>query len=238
MIIRSKRSKKRAARLAHIVLHFIHTLSLLSQGFVVRPSLLLSPKVLTIPTHEQQISRRSKNDERESEASEQPKSVHFLILPGFFNDSQDYTMPGSLLPCLSSRSTKYPRQLSRDRIHVLPIQRKDWLTVFLRGILDINFWKSDMSPQSPSFAWYLERIYKEVNRIVTEQVGMGIDEENVKVVLLGHSAGGWLARYVSQHLSFSSTLKRSNTEQFRPPRSIIFLLLRKGGVRLWHSAKR
>lgn len=195
MIIRSKGSKNRAARLAHIALHFIHTLSLLSQAFVVRPSLfLLSPNVLTIPMHEHQISRRSQNDEKESEASEQSKSVHFLILPGFFNDSQDYTMPGSLLPCLSSRSTKHPRQLSRDRIHVLPIQRKDWLTVFLCGILDVNFWKSDMSPQSPSFAWYLERIYKEVNRIVTEQVGIGINEENVKVVLLGHSAGGWLAR--------------------------------------------
>ena len=124
--------------------------------------------------------------------------THFLILPGFGNDSSDYIMPQSLVSSLASRATTYHPYISPDRIHVLPVQRTDWLTVFLRGVCDVDFWRSDMAPTRPSFAWYLDRIYNEVNRIVAEQGSSqaGVRQENVKVVLLGHSAGGWLARCV------------------------------------------
>jgi hypothetical protein len=114
-------------------------------------------------------------------------------LPGFFNDSQDYIMEGSLIPSLKSRG------FSSDRIHVLPVKRMDWLIVFLFGLLDIEFWKSSMAPTRASYSWYLQRTFDEVDRIVTDEVNKGGRKEDVKVVLIGHSAGGWLARCAYDH---------------------------------------
>jgi hypothetical protein len=136
------------------------------------------------------IIRRLSSHENVIEKEGQNRSIHFLILPGFFNDSQDYIMPGSLMPCLSSRG------ITPDRIHILPVKRIDWLIVFLCGVLDIKFWRSEMAPTRASFSWYLERISKKVKRIVTDEVSKGRRKEDVKVVLIGHSAGGWLARCV------------------------------------------
>jgi hypothetical protein len=121
------------------------------------------------------------------------RNIHFLILPGFFNDSQDYIMEGSLIPSLKSRG------FSSDRIHVVPVKRWDWLTVFVLGVLDMEFWKSSMAPTRESFSWYLKRVTEQVDRIVTDQVTKGARKEDVKVVLIGHSAGGWLARYTYDH---------------------------------------
>jgi hypothetical protein len=176
---------RQKATLLGLVLHLFHLLPL-SQSFI-RPFSTVAPLYKYETRHETDFIRRWSNHGNDDENVEQQKSFHFLILPGFFNDSQDYTMPGSLFSCLTSR-------ISPDRIHVLPVQRMDWLTVFLCGVIDINFWTSNMAPTRPAFSWYLERIFKEVNRIKAEQVVMGIREENVKVVLLGHSAGSWLAR--------------------------------------------
>jgi hypothetical protein len=121
--------------------------------------------------------------------------THFLILPGFGKGEVDYTVPGSLVSTLSSRYDLHPGVIDPGHIHVLPLQRSDWLNVFTKGMFDPQFWKGDMPPTNPSFAWYLEKVYQEVNHIVSTQVRQsGYKEENVKVVLLGHSAGGWLAR--------------------------------------------
>jgi pimeloyl-ACP methyl ester carboxylesterase len=70
------------------------------------------------------------------------------------------------------------------QISVLPVQRSDWLQVFLRGALDLKFWQGDASPTGRAFSWYLERVSNEIS-------SLGDDE---KVVLVGHSAGGWLGR--------------------------------------------
>lgn len=111
------------------------------------------------------------------------EKVHFLILPGFGNAPEDYTMPRSLVPTLQSRGWL------GDNISVLPMKRSDWLKVFLCGALDLKFWQSDAAPTRPAFRWYLELVASEVKRIVEES-----ESGAVKVVLVGHSAGGWLAR--------------------------------------------
>lgn len=107
-----------------------------------------------------------------------PPNVKLLILPGFGNDSFDYTMENSLVSSLQRQGWK-PEQIS-----VLPVARAEWLQVFLRGALDWKFWTAEAAPTRPAFSWYLERISKELG-------SLGEDE---KVVLLGHSAGGWLGR--------------------------------------------
>mgnify|MGYP006897551081 CR=1 FL=1 len=69
-----------------------------------------------------------------------PEKIKLLILPGFGNDSIDYFLPeapqGSLVKSLQNRGWK------EDQIKVLPVQRSDWLQVFLNGLLDIKFYYS------------------------------------------------------------------------------------------------
>lgn len=87
-------------------------------------------------------------------------------------------MPNSLVDSLKKRGWQ------ADQINVLPVERLDWLNVFLRGALDPDFWKSNAPPTKPAFSWYLERIAAAVE-------GLG---ENERIILVGHSAGGWLGR--------------------------------------------
>jgi pimeloyl-ACP methyl ester carboxylesterase len=101
-----------------------------------------------------------------------------LILPGFGNASEDYTKEGSLVSSLRQRGW------SETQIDVLPVKRADWLQVFLRGALDLEFWKANAPPSRPAFKWYLDRIAHKVQELA----------EDESVILLGHSAGGWLAR--------------------------------------------
>lgn len=107
-----------------------------------------------------------------------PKDCKLLILPGFGNDSGDYTMEGSLVSSLITRGW------SEDQINVLQVERSDWLTVFLRGIFDLKFWQANASPNRPAFRWYLEKVADAIGEL----------DENESVILVGHSAGGWLAR--------------------------------------------
>mmetsp|Transcript_18270 Transcript_18270/g.38001 ORF Transcript_18270/g.38001 Transcript_18270/m.38001 type:complete len:285 (-) Transcript_18270:20-874(-) len=93
-----------------------------------------------------------------------------LILPGFFNSAADYT---PLVGELASRGFS-PK--------VLEIERNDWLKVFVRGARDPQFWAGKAPPSNPGFAWYLDLVHEAVE---------GFDEP---CVLVGHSAGGWLAR--------------------------------------------
>ena len=109
-----------------------------------------------------------------------PQQCKVLILPGFGNNSEDYTMPNSIVSSLLLKGW------SADQIAVLPIERSDWLKVFLRGALDLDFWRSDAPPTNPAFRWYLELVAKEVSELSEEQ----------DMILLGHSAGGWLGRCV------------------------------------------
>ena len=111
-------------------------------------------------------------------AAKIPDKCRVLILPGFGNASVDYTMNGSLVSSLVSRGWQ------ESQIDVLPVERSDWLKVFFRGALDIEFWRANASPIRPAFRWYLDLIAAKVKEL----------EEDESMILVGHSAGGWLAR--------------------------------------------
>lgn len=102
-----------------------------------------------------------------------------LILPGFGNDASDYFLSqapqGSLYQSLTTRGWN---------VDVLQMERLDWLQVFTKGILDLKFWKGDAAPNRPAFSWYLDRVEK------------AIRDSEEKVIIVAHSAGGWLARAV------------------------------------------
>jgi pimeloyl-ACP methyl ester carboxylesterase len=113
-----------------------------------------------------------------------PDNVRILILPGFGNESNDYFLEqapqGSLVLSLQKCGWK------EEQIRVLPLERSDWLKVFLRGAVNLDFWLSK-APPKVAFGWYLDRVSEQIKELTA-------DEEDSKVVLVCHSAGGWLAR--------------------------------------------
>jgi pimeloyl-ACP methyl ester carboxylesterase len=127
-----------------------------------------------------------------------PDNVRILILPGFGNESKDYFLEqapeGSLVLSLKKRGWK------DEQIRVLPLERSDWLQVFLKGAVNLDFWLSKAPPKI-AFGWYLDRVAEQIKELTA-------DQEDSKVVLVCHSAGGWLARAA---LGFGGT--RGDDEQ-------------------------
>jgi pimeloyl-ACP methyl ester carboxylesterase len=132
-----------------------------------------------------------------------PKNARILILPGFGNDSSDYFLEqapqGSLVTSLVRRGWDI------QQICVLPIQRVDWLQVFSKGMFDYKFWQGTAPPTRPAFQWYINRIAECVNDLSTTTTttkdnnndndgSYNNNDDDVKIILIGHSAGGWLAR--------------------------------------------
>jgi len=89
-------------------------------------------------------------------------------------------------------------------VTVVPIQRTDWLQV-LRGVLDWRFLRGEAQPDGPAFSWYLRAAKASVEQAVAQrqqalQATSGLfgsmlpTSSDARVVLVGHSAGGWLAR--------------------------------------------
>lgn len=150
-------------------------------------------------------ARRSSSDDPTNRI---PDHLRILILPGFGNDSLDYFLAqaphGSLVTSLQKRGWK------PDRIAVLPVRRADWVQVFGKGALDGDFWKGTADPTRPAYRWYLDRVASAVHDLTSTDDDGGIDADGdgnrgeelpktsssspLQVILVGHSAGGWLGR--------------------------------------------
>lgn len=88
------------------------------------------------------------------------------------------------------------RRRGIDFVEVVPIDRINWLKV-LRGVGDVNFWRGDAQPDGPAFKWYLEVARATVEKAVAarkKSVRWPTSLCGGRVVLVCHSAGGWLAR--------------------------------------------
>jgi len=107
-----------------------------------------------------------------------------VVLPGFGNACADYVEPLNQPEEVGLVASLRRRGVSD--CSVVPVQRSDWLKV-LRGLLDINFIKGDAQPDGEAFAWYLDLAKSTIENSVESSSG-------ARVVLIGHSAGGWLAR--------------------------------------------
>eukprot|EP01041_Mallomonas_annulata_P011419 gene11419-23891_t len=109
------------------------------------------------------------------------KVCNFVILPGFGNDMMDYIDPPiepkveGMVSCLAKRGISAT---------VVPISRPQWLNI-AKGVFSLDFWRGVSKPED-LFSFY----YKAVDETVRDVV----NRTNNPVVLVGHSAGGWLAR--------------------------------------------
>jgi len=135
-----------------------------------------------------------------------------VICPGFCNDSHDYeyeydnhinNQPSD--NGLSDRSESSDRSDNSDsslksvlskrgfcksQIYTIPVQRHDWIRSIAGGLLfDYrNFQQGTTNPiTGVAYGWYIRRL-KEIVDIAYKDSG------GQKVLLIGHSAGGWLAR--------------------------------------------
>jgi pimeloyl-ACP methyl ester carboxylesterase len=104
-----------------------------------------------------------------------------IILPGLGNCAADYD---ELKAGLMDRGAR--------RVEVLPIARLDWFRN-VAGFADPAYWRGELEPR-PILNWYVDRVEKLV------------DEMGEDVTIIGHSAGGWLARvYLGDELEANRT---------------------------------
>lgn len=118
-----------------------------------------------------------------------------VICPGFANDADDYK--SSLVAALEKRG------FNSKNIYTLPIKRFDWIRV-ATGLFDPNFYTGNCSPTGLSYGWYIKRLKETVDKAYN---ACG----NEKVLLIGHSAGGWLARAAMGDGNWSNNDMEKNT---------------------------
>lgn len=114
--------------------------------------------------------------------------IPIVLCPGFGNDSSDYINPFNRGAEYGFITALTKRGFSRDLITPVPIKRWEWLRVAF-GLFDIfNFYTGTCKPTGLGYGWYISRLRQTIEQAYL----VGGNQE--KVILIGHSAGGWLAR--------------------------------------------
>lgn len=123
-------------------------------------------------------------------------STPVVICPGFGNDMIDYYEPLSQPREVGLVAGLERRGFDPDLIRVVPVQRKDWLRV-AGGLLDWKFYLNRAEPTGGGYGWYLDRFRATVDEVYAKRNdndNTNRADENCRVLVIGHSAGGWLAR--------------------------------------------
>ncbi|GAU33671.1 hypothetical protein TSUD_310790 [Trifolium subterraneum] len=130
-----------------------------------------------------------------------------VILPGLGNNSGDY------LKLEQTLNEKYGLSTV-----VAKVSRLDWLRN-ASGLIDANYWRGTLEP-TPVLDWYLERVNDAVEEAKAKELG---GDSNTTLSLIGHSAGGWLARLYMQQFGVShiSLLLTLGTPHLPPPKGVI-----------------
>ena len=114
-----------------------------------------------------------------SSSSSAPPEI--VLLPGFGNDRSDYEdadYPGcSMLATLERRGFS---------VAVLNVRTSDWLKVFTRGVFSLPFWLGTATAENAAYEWYISA--------ARQQIRESSARSGQPVIVVGHSAGGWLAR--------------------------------------------
>lgn len=99
---------------------------------------------------------------------------------------------------------------------VARVSRFDWLRN-AAGLLDPNYWRGTLRPR-PVLDWYLERVHE----AVSEAKQLSPQGEGGSMSLIGHSAGGWLARVYMEEfgLSHISLLVTLGSPHLSPPKGL------------------
>jgi pimeloyl-ACP methyl ester carboxylesterase len=107
-----------------------------------------------------------------------------IIIPGFGNANIDYVAPLGQPEETGFRAALQRRGFTDVRI--LPVERIEWARVIFGLILAI-VWRPLATPSGPAYNWFVQRLRNAVDEAHAQSGGE-------RVLLVGHSAGGWLAR--------------------------------------------
>ncbi|KAA8520327.1 hypothetical protein F0562_014583 [Nyssa sinensis] len=124
-----------------------------------------------------------------------------VVLPGLGNNTRDY------------QKLEYTLKEYGVPTVVAKVSRFDWLRN-AAGLVDPNYWRGTLRPR-PVLDWYLER----VDEAVREAKELTQDGT---LSLIGHSAGGWLARVYMEEFGFShiSLLLTLGSPHLPPPKGL------------------
>ena len=132
-----------------------------------------------------------------------------VICPGFGNDSIDYDTPLEQPAEVGLISVLARRGFDPNQIYTVPVKRSDWIRV-AGGLLDFpDFYLGNAKPTGFGYGWYLKRLKETVDLAYDQQEG------NEKVLVIGHSAGGWLARAAMSDGEWSSSDADEDAEAVR-----------------------
>ncbi|CAO2044425.1 unnamed protein product [Urochloa humidicola] len=129
--------------------------------------------------------------------------------------------PAVILPGLGNNTGDYARLAAALRDdHGLPaavvarVTRPDWLRN-AAGLVDANYWRGTLRPR-PVLDWYLKRVEEAVSE------ARELCAPDGKISLIGHSAGGWLARVYMEEFDASdiSLLLTLGTPHLPPPKGV------------------
>ncbi|KAG0453956.1 hypothetical protein HPP92_025260 [Vanilla planifolia] len=126
-----------------------------------------------------------------------------VVLPGLGNNSGDYRG----LTATLKDGYGIPSMVAR-------VSRFDWLRN-AAGLIDPDYWRGTLRPR-PVLDWYLERVKEAVSEAKELCLQGG------SIALIGHSAGGWLARVYMEEFGKSdiSLLLTLGTPHLPPPKGI------------------
>jgi pimeloyl-ACP methyl ester carboxylesterase len=131
-----------------------------------------------------------------------------VICPGFGNDQIDYDQPLQQPREVGLRSVLARRGFDPDQIYTVPVQRRDWFRV-AGGLFDIpDFYTGNAKATGLGYGWYIERLKETVDQAYEQSDGE-------KVILLAHSAGGWLARAAMADGTWCDELGTQTNERIR-----------------------
>ena len=114
----------------------------------------------------------------------QMESSPVIIIPGFGNANIDYVTPLGQPEETGFRAALQRRGFTDVRI--LHVERIEWARVIFGLILAI-VWRPLATPSGPAYSWFVQRLRNAVDEAHAQSGGE-------RVLLVGHSAGGWLAR--------------------------------------------
>ncbi|TKY75526.1 hypothetical protein E2542_SST04294 [Spatholobus suberectus] len=135
------------------------------------------------------------------------------------SSSKSHYRPAVILPGLGNNSGDYHRlkQTLKDKYGVpavvAKVSRLDWLRN-AAGLIDPDYWRGTLQPR-PVLDWYLERVHDAVQQAKDLPQPQGLS-------LIGHSAGGWLARVYMEEFGRShiSLLLTLGTPHLPPPKGV------------------
>jgi pimeloyl-ACP methyl ester carboxylesterase len=107
-----------------------------------------------------------------------------VILPGFGNAQEDYETPFNQ-PEEKGLVAALKRRGVAD-VTVLELPRWEWIRV-AGGLIDPLFWVGTQKPEGVAYGWYVRRARATI-AAASERAG------GARVLVVAHSAGGWLAR--------------------------------------------